>query len=97
MTIGCLLIPRFSLIAAIGDRREMLTEPAALAPEPGGEQLIGEVSGAAEAFGVRPAMALSEALARCPRLMLIAPAPGRAELVTSSNSPPTVSSNQATC
>lgn len=81
MTIGCLLIPRFSLIAAIGDRREMLTEPAALAPEPGGEQLIGEVSAAAEAFGVRPAMALSEALARCPRLMLIAPDPGRAELL----------------
>lgn len=48
MTVGCLLIPRFSLIAAIGDRKEVLAGPAALAPEPGGEQLIGEVSGAAE-------------------------------------------------
>lgn len=79
MTVGCVLIPRFSLIAAVGDRREMLTEPLALAPEPGGEQSVGEVSGAAEAFGVRPGMALSEALSRCPRIALIAPDPGRAE------------------
>lgn len=79
MTIGCVLIPRFSLIAAIGDRREILTEPAALAPEPGGEQAIGEVSGAAEAFGIRAGMVLSEALARCPRLLLVSPDPGRAE------------------
>lgn len=79
MTIGCLLTPRFSLIAALGERRQMLTEPAALAPEPGGEQSIGEVSGAAEAFGVRSGMALSEALARCPRLLLVPPDPGRAE------------------
>ncbi len=79
MTVGCVLIPRFSLIAAIGDRREILTEPAALAPEPGGEQAIGETSGAAEAFGVRIGMVLSEALARCPRLRLIPPDPGRAE------------------
>ncbi len=53
MTVGCVLIPRFSLIAAVGDRREMLTEPVALAPEPGGEQAVGEASGAAEAFGIR--------------------------------------------
>jgi protein ImuB len=81
MTVGCLLIPRFSLIAAIGDRKEVLAGPAALAPEPGGEQLIGEVSGAAEAFGVRPGAALSEALARCPRLLLVPPDPGRAESI----------------
>jgi protein ImuB len=79
MTVGCLLIPRFSLIAASGGRREILTEPAALAPEPGGEQRIGEVSGAAEAFGVHAGMALSEALARCPGLSLLPPDPGRAE------------------
>jgi protein ImuB len=79
MDVGCLLILRFSLIAAIGDRREVLTGPVALAPEPGGEQLIGEVSGAAEAFGVRPGAPLSEALARCPRLLLVPPDPGRAE------------------
>lgn len=79
MTVGCVLIPRFSLIAAFGDRREMIGGPAALAPEPGGEQSVGEVSGAAEAFGVRSGMALSEALARCPRLVLVPPDPGRAE------------------
>ncbi len=59
----------------------MLAEPAALAPEPGGEQLVGETSGAAEAFGVRPGMALSEALARCPHLALVPPDPARAELL----------------
>jgi protein ImuB len=79
MKVGSALIPRFSLIAALGDRREMLTEPSALAPEPGGEQAIGEVSGAAEAFGIRAGMALSEALGRCPRLVLVPPDPGRAE------------------
>lgn len=56
----------------------MLTEPAALSPEPGREQAVGEVSGAAEAFGIRAGMALSEALGRCPRLALIPPDPGRA-------------------
>ena len=79
MTVGCVLIPRFSLIAALGDRREMLAQPAALAPEPGAEQSIGEASGAAEAFGIRPGMALSEALSRCPALILVPPDPNRAE------------------
>jgi protein ImuB len=32
---------------------------------------VGEVSGAAEAFGVHPGMPLGEALARCPRLVLV--------------------------
>ena len=80
MIVGSVLIPRFSLIAATGDRREILTQPVALAPEPGAEQAIGEVSGAAEAFGVRAGMALSEALSRCPRLILVPPDPGRAEI-----------------
>ncbi len=78
MFVGSVLIPRFSLLAAIGERREMLTEAAALSPEPGREQAIGEVNGAAEAFGVRAGMVLSEALSRCPRLALIPPDPGRA-------------------
>ncbi len=75
---GAVLIPRFSLLAAIGDRRGLLTEPTALAPEPGREQAVGEVSGAAEAFAIRPGMPVSEALSRCPRLNLVAPDPGRA-------------------
>ncbi len=56
----------------------MLTEPVALAPQPGCEQSVGEVSGAAEAYGIRPGMAVSEALGRCPALALVAPDPGRA-------------------
>ena len=56
----------------------MLTEPVALAPDPGGEQAVGEVSGAAEAFGIHAGMALGEALGRCPRLALIPADPGRA-------------------
>src|SRR5215210_7008615 len=81
MTVGSVLIPRFSLIAALGgsgDRSGMLTEPVALAPEAGREQAVGEVSGAAEAFGIRAGMSLSEALGRCPRLALVPPDPGRA-------------------
>ena len=73
--IVCVLLPRFTLTVAAGDRETLLAEPAALAPEPGREQLIGEVSPAAESFGVRPGMRMGEALARCPRLVLIAPDP----------------------
>ncbi len=94
--IVCVLLPRFQLTVALGDRAELLRSPIALAPEPGGlgrrplergrmpsgrqaraggTQTIGEVSLAAEAFGVHPGMSLGEALARCPRLTLIPPDP----------------------
>ena len=73
--IVCVLIPRFALTTALGERDELLHSPVALAPEPGGTQLIGEVSLAAEAFGVHPGMRLGEALARCPRLTLVPPDP----------------------
>jgi protein ImuB len=73
--IVCVLIPRFQLTIAAGDRKELLQTPAALAPELGGAQQVGEVSLAAEAFGVHPGMRLGEALARCPRLMLVPPDP----------------------
>ena len=73
--IVCVLLPRFQLTIAAGDRTELLQAPVALAPEPGGTQRIGEVSLAAEAFGVHPGIPLGEALARCPRLTLVAPDP----------------------
>ena len=57
----------------------MLAEPVALAPEPGGPQVVGEVSGAAEAFGIHGGMRLGEALSRCPELRLVAPDAERAE------------------
>ena len=48
---------------------------AALAPEPGGQPIIGEPSAAAEAAGVRAGMRLTEALALCPGLALLPPDP----------------------
>jgi protein ImuB len=79
--IVCVLLPRFELTVAAGDRDGLLGVPAALAPEPGGVQKVGQVTLSAEAFGIHPGMGLGEALARCPRLMLVPPDPvGVAEL-----------------
>ncbi len=69
--IVCVLLPRLQLTVAARDRTELLSTPAAIAPEPGSAQQVGEVSLAAEAFGVHAGMRLGEALARCPRLMLV--------------------------
>jgi len=73
--IVCVLIPRFSLAVAAGGRDALAAGPVALAPEPGRDQLIGEASAAAEAYGVRAGLRLGEALARCPTLRLVAPDP----------------------
>src|SRR5919108_5697185 len=69
--VACLLIPAFELRAALRARPRLGTDPAALAPEPGAEQLLGPVTAVAEAEGVRPGMRLGEALATCPRLVLV--------------------------
>jgi protein ImuB len=71
----CALYPRFQLLAALGERRSLMGEPSALSPQSSGEQAVGEVSPAAEAFGVVRGMRLGEALARCPELRLIPPDP----------------------
>lgn len=73
--VVCVLIPRFQLTVAVRGRAELVGVPAALAPEPGREARVGEVSLAAEAFGVRAGMPLGEALARCPTLALVPPDP----------------------
>jgi protein ImuB len=84
--VVCILYPRFELLAALappptspsgalGDRRALLSEPAALAPEAGREQVVGEVSAPAEAFGVVRGMRLGEAMSRCPGLRLVPPDP----------------------
>src|SRR5919199_1677428 len=75
--IVCVLLPRFALAVAAGGREALAAGPVALAPELGREQLIGEASAAAEAYGVRAGLRLGEALARCPTLRLAAPHPGR--------------------
>ena len=73
--IVCVLIPRFPLLAALGERRALISEPVALAPEAGGLQMVGEASAAAEATGVTAGMRMGEALSRCPGLKLVAPDP----------------------
>jgi protein ImuB len=78
MPVTCALVPRFRLIASVSEPG-VLARPAALAPEPGAAQLIGEVSEPAESFGLRPGMRVGEALSRCPELALIPPDPERAE------------------
>src|SRR4051812_20806531 len=70
--VVCVLLKRLPLIAALGGaRKELMGEAVALAPEPGREQRVGDVSPAAEAFGIVPAMRVGEALARCPDLRLV--------------------------
>jgi protein ImuB len=71
-------MPRFELMTAVAGREELLRFPVALAPEPDREQVVGEVSGAAESFGVHAGMRLGEALARCPDLRLVAADPEHA-------------------
>ena len=73
--VVCIALPRFALAVAAGGREALAAGPVALAPEPGREPVIGEVSAVAEAKGVRPGLRLGEALARCPTLRLVAPDP----------------------
>ena len=69
--VACILIPGFELRAALRDRPRLGLKPAALAPLPGTDAVLGPVTAAAEAFGVRPGMRLGEALATCPSLVLV--------------------------
>jgi protein ImuB len=70
--VVCVYLPRFELVVAAGGPETLAGRALAIAPLPGGEARVGEVSGAAEAFGVAAGMALGEALARCPELGLVA-------------------------
>ncbi len=77
--LAAVVIPAFDLRAALRLRPRLQSAPAALAPLPGKEQLVGSVTGAAEAKGVRPGMRLGEALAMCPELVLVEQDPATAE------------------
>ena len=83
--IACLSIPGFELKAAVRKAPSLALRPAALSPEPvgiagsRGDSLIGTVTAAAAALGVRPGMRLGEALATCPQLVLVDPDPAAAE------------------
>ena len=76
--IACILIPGFELRAVLRERPRLATRAAALAPLPGEEPLLGPVTAAAEAAGVRPGMRLGEALAMCPSLELVDQDPAEA-------------------
>jgi len=69
--VACLLIPGFELRAALRVRPRLALVPAALAPQPGEEPLLGPVTAGAEEAGVKPGMRLGEALATCPSLALV--------------------------
>jgi protein ImuB len=69
--VVCAYLPRFELVVATGRAQALAGRALAIAPSPGAEQRVGEVSGAAEACGVSRGMALGEALARCPELVLL--------------------------
>src|SRR5713101_1726925 len=77
--IACILIPGFELRAALRMRPRLQIGPVALAPLPGQEQLLGPVTAAADAAGVRPGMRIGEALATCPALVLVEQDPAGAE------------------
>jgi protein ImuB len=77
--VACILIPGFELRAALRERPRLGLRPAALSPLPGTEALLGPVTAAAEAAGVRPGMRLGEALATCPSLVLVEQDPSGAE------------------
>jgi protein ImuB len=77
--IACLSIPGYELRAALRKRPSLALEPAALAPREGEEPLIGPVTAAAHQAGVRPGMRMGEALATCPKLVLVEPDPAGAE------------------
>ncbi len=74
--IVCVYIPHFELAVTAGEGSQIAQQTLAgralaVAPIVGGDQRVGEVSGAAEARGVAGGMALGEALARCPDLVLV--------------------------
>ena len=74
--VVCVYLPRFELVVAAGNGSQLIRQTLAgralaVAPSVGAEQRVGEVSGAAEASGVVAGMALGEALARCPELVLV--------------------------
>ena len=85
--IAAVVIPAFDLRAALKLRPGLEAEPAALAPLPGTEPLIGSVTQAAQAKGVKPGMRLGEALATCPSLVLVEQDPAAASKLPEGRTP----------
>jgi protein ImuB len=68
-------LPRFPLLVAMLANGTALDTPAALAPAPGGSQIVGLCTRSAQHDGVRAGLRVGEALARCTGLVLIPPDP----------------------
>jgi protein ImuB len=86
--VACVHLPRFELVAAAEGsslaRQALAGGALAVAPPVSADGAaaagrLGEVSGAAEAHGVRRGMLLGEALARCPELVLLPGNPVRVQ------------------
>ncbi|PWU25303.1 MAG: DNA polymerase, partial [Candidatus Rokuibacteriota bacterium] len=77
--IACVLVPGFELRAALREKPRLQIRPAALAPLPGSQAVIGPTTAVAAAAGIRPGMGLGEALATCPTLELVEQDPAAAE------------------
>jgi protein ImuB len=74
--VVCVHLPRFELNVAVRACAEVAQQTLAgnalaIAPPPRAAARVGQVSAAAEGFGVTAGMALGEALARCPELRLV--------------------------
>jgi protein ImuB len=69
--VVCVHLPRFALVVATGGAHALAGRPLAIAPAGAGTPVLGEVSGSAQAQGVRAGMGLGEALTLCPSLLLV--------------------------
>src|SRR5262249_61906690 len=77
--IAAVVIPAFDLRAALRLRPALEAVPAALAPLPGSEPLLGSVTAAAGAEGGRPGVRLGEGRAPCAGVRLVGQGPATAE------------------
>jgi nucleotidyltransferase/DNA polymerase involved in DNA repair len=76
-TFGCLVVPRFPLACELADRPELWGRPVVVAhPD---APVVWSTSPAASADGVTEGQRLSEALGRCPSLVVLDPRPARYE------------------
>jgi len=69
--VVCVYLPRFALVVAAGGPEALAGRALAIAPSGAGAQVLGEVSGTAQAQGVCAGMGLGEALTLCPKLVLL--------------------------
>jgi nucleotidyltransferase/DNA polymerase involved in DNA repair len=77
VAIACVSVPHFALRVALLDRPELDGMPLVLAAAPGGRPLVDDATPEAAAYGIRTGMALKEASALCPEVVIVQPNPLR--------------------